>query len=79
MELLRILRNVFRPAILVERQSACPACGEQFACGASLRGCWCAEIELSEAARGALRERYTGCLCRECLQRYADDDTGAGT
>ncbi|MGH9861481.1 MAG: cysteine-rich CWC family protein [Candidatus Acidiferrales bacterium] len=49
----------------------CPACGEQFACGATLRGCWCAEVKLSEAARATLRERYSGCLCRDCLQRYA--------
>ncbi|MGH9794247.1 MAG: cysteine-rich CWC family protein [Candidatus Acidiferrales bacterium] len=61
----------FGPAIIVEMQRACPACGEQFACGAALRDCWCAEMELSEAARAALRERYTGCLCRACLQRHA--------
>ncbi len=79
MQLLRILRNAFQPAIIVKRQSVCPACGEKFGCGATLRGCWCAEIRLSEAARAALRERYTDCLCRECLRRYADTNTGART
>ncbi|MGH9817802.1 MAG: cysteine-rich CWC family protein, partial [Candidatus Acidiferrales bacterium] len=69
MELLRILRNVFQPAVIVEQKRVCPACGEQFACGATLRGCWCAEVKLSEAARATLRERYSGCLCRDCLQR----------
>ena len=47
----------------------CEACGQEFHCGASLAGCWCAEIELSEAVRAELRAKYRGCLCRACLEK----------
>jgi len=60
-----------QPARAAEPNEICPACGERFACGASLRGCWCAEIKLTEAARAQLRSQYNGCLCRACLQRAA--------
>ncbi|HEX8846904.1 MAG TPA: cysteine-rich CWC family protein [Pyrinomonadaceae bacterium] len=54
--------------------STCEACGETFTCGAGLSGCWCAEIELSEATRAELRERYRSCLCRSCLENYAESE-----
>jgi len=53
----------------------CAACGAEFSCGASLRGCWCSEIKLDEATRVELSSRYRGCLCRECLERLAVDNT----
>lgn len=52
----------------------CEACGSQFTCGASLRGCWCTEVKLSERVRAQLRQRYQHCLCRECLERFATQD-----
>ncbi|PYS37567.1 MAG: hypothetical protein DMF71_18340 [Acidobacteria bacterium] len=54
--------------------SVCAACGAEFSCGASLRGCWCSEIKLDEATRAELGSRYRGCLCRECLERLAVDN-----
>jgi hypothetical protein len=51
--------------------SACESCGGEFTCGATLAGCWCGEIKLSEATRDALRARFRGCLCRTCLERFA--------
>jgi len=71
MNLLRILRNTFRAQEAIAPNETCPACGEQFACGASLRGCWCAEVKLTDAVRAELRARYSGCLCRACLERLA--------
>jgi hypothetical protein len=50
----------------------CEACGETFACGAALGNCWCAGVELSETTRAELRARYSLCLCRACLERFAD-------
>lgn len=47
----------------------CEACGEEFHCGASLAGCWCAEVKLTDEQRAALRAKYTGCLCRACLEK----------
>ncbi|MBI3670058.1 MAG: cysteine-rich CWC family protein [Acidobacteria bacterium] len=52
--------------------SRCESCGKPFTCGFSLRGCWCSEVKLSDAARANLRARYRNCLCHECLQLYAD-------
>jgi Cysteine-rich CWC len=47
----------------------CESCGKEFNCGASLSGCWCGEIKLSDEARAELREKYRDCLCRECLEK----------
>jgi Cysteine-rich CWC len=47
--------------------STCEACGNQFTCGATLAGCWCAEIKLSNETRAELKGRYNSCLCKECL------------
>lgn len=54
--------------------STCEACGEPFTCGASLAGCWCSQVKLSDAVRAELRERYQSCLCRACLERFACRD-----
>ncbi|MDT4969503.1 MAG: Cysteine-rich [Acidobacteriota bacterium] len=56
---------------LLTNQAICEACGNEFACGAALGSCWCAEIELSDAARNELGARYSGCLCRTCLEGFA--------
>jgi hypothetical protein len=59
--------------------SVCEACGGAFTCGASSpAGCWCQEIELSEAARAELRARYERCLCRACLENYAGGERTDG-
>ena len=51
--------------------SVCESCGGEFACGATLAGCWCSEIELSDETRAELRDRFRGCLCRGWLERFA--------
>jgi hypothetical protein len=48
--------------------STCEACGGAFTCGATLGGCWCREVEVSAGTRAELRERYSRCLCRPCLE-----------
>ena len=55
--------------------SACESCGAESVCGATLAGCWCSEIKLSEETRAELRARYQRCLCRACLERYAAGET----
>jgi len=57
------------------RERVCEACGNEFSCGASLKGCWCSEIEVSEATRAELRSLYRDCLCRECLERISATQT----
>ena len=60
-----------------QEASTCEACGAAFTCGATLAGCWCAEVKLSEAVRKELRARYERCLCRACLERCAELEEGA--
>ena len=66
---LRKLVSIVLPVL--KEPSVCEACGGQFVCGASVAGCWCAGVELSEAVRAELRARYRSCLCRGCLERFA--------
>jgi hypothetical protein len=54
--------------------SVCEACGVTFTCGAALSACWCQEVKLSDAAREQLRARYQSCLCRACLENYAEGE-----
>lgn len=70
--MLRILRKL--AGMMHPRWRAparCESCGEQFICGAWLGGCWCAEIKLDRAARAELRAKYSRCLCRACLMKFA--------
>ncbi|PWT92579.1 MAG: hypothetical protein C5B55_06115 [Blastocatellia bacterium] len=57
----------------LERRLQCEACGKEFICGASLTGCWCSEVKLSDEQRADLRSCYSDCLCRNCLERVASD------
>ena len=50
----------------------CEACGEEFHCGASVWGCWCAEVQLNEQTRAELRQKYKNCLCRACMEKAAN-------
>ena len=61
----------------LSRDLVCESCGKNFSCGASLSGCWCAEIKLSDEARADLKRRYRDCLCRECLENIATHASGA--
>jgi hypothetical protein len=64
--------------IPLQRGATCEACGSDFSCGASLRGCWCSEIKLSDEVRAEMRSRYRGCLCRQCLERLSEPPAVAG-
>ena len=55
------------------RQKICEACGNEFSCGASLRGCWCSEIDLNDETRVDLKSQYRDCLCRDCLSSVSDN------
>ncbi|HJV71722.1 cysteine-rich CWC family protein [Ideonella sp.] len=48
--------------------ATCPRCGKPFACGAGRPvPCACNQLQLTDALRQQLRERFTGCLCPTCL------------
>ncbi len=61
----------------IKRSAACEACGKPFACELSAAGCWCRDVELTDAARAEIRAKYQHCLCPSCLRRYADRQTQA--
>ena len=61
------------------RPLTCESCGKEFACGMSLRGCWCAEVQLTDEARAELKKQFRDCLCRECLVKYSASQTTATT
>jgi hypothetical protein len=49
--------------------SVCESCGNEFRCGATIRGCWCTEVKLTDEVRTDLRSKFNDCLCRECLEK----------
>jgi hypothetical protein len=52
------------------KEKQCPACRKSFDCG-GLWFCWCRTIKLDATVLQALKERYADCLCRECLEGFA--------
>jgi hypothetical protein len=59
------------PGTTISLPRVCEACGQPFVCGASLKDCWCSQIEFSAEVKTRMRERYRDCLCSECLTRFA--------
>ena len=57
----------------------CPACGSEFRCGVSLKGCWCRDVELPAVAFELAKARYEKCLCRACLEKLAEESRAART
>jgi hypothetical protein len=53
--------------------AVCESCGHPFTCGATLKGCWCSEIKLSDETRAQLKSSYRNCLCRDCLEKLRQD------
>jgi hypothetical protein len=47
----------------------CESCGEDFTCGASLKGCWCFNKSLTDETRENLKSKFTDCLCENCLDK----------
>jgi hypothetical protein len=56
--------------------AACARCGGAFHCGArDPAPCACAGLQLPKDLLATLRQRYTGCLCLNCLRELAEADT----
>ncbi len=67
---LRLWKSLFQPSR--GKAEVCEACGKAFHCGMTLRGCWCAEVKLTDAQRQELKAQYKGCVCRECLVKLSE-------
>jgi hypothetical protein len=44
----------------------CPRCGKTFECVHSI-DCWCVKVKLTDATKAYLKEHYSDCLCKDCL------------
>jgi len=50
----------------------CPRCGAAFHCGIDDgASCACTGVRLDAALQQRLRERFSGCLCMNCLRALA--------
>ncbi|REJ78274.1 MAG: hypothetical protein DWQ47_02085 [Acidobacteria bacterium] len=55
-----------------KRPETCPRCGSDFKCGFYGVFCWCAGVKLSKGARSEIADRFSGCLCMDCLTEYSE-------
>jgi hypothetical protein len=55
---------------IVKRQRKCEGCGNEFQCEIGLKGCWCTEIKLTDEQRADMKEKFSDCLCKDCLTSY---------
>jgi hypothetical protein len=65
---------------MIGREKRCESCGSTFECR-GLWFCWCRSVQLDDRTRAELRQRFTDCLCPQCLERYshaAEDSSGCG-
>ena len=46
----------------------CPRCGKTFECVHSVN-CWCVKVKLTDATKVFLKDHYSDCLCKECLEK----------
>ncbi len=58
------------------RTVTCPMCGHSFTCGLSST-CWCVTRKVPAEVKEYLAERYTTCVCIECLDKLIEK-VGAG-
>ena len=57
---------------------ACQRCNTPFECKpGSITQCQCFEVALTAEQRAFLEQRYTDCLCRNCLMEIKKLDEGS--
>ncbi len=61
----------------VSDKSICESCGAEFSCGAKIGKCWCFEVELNAETSTELREDFKNCLCQDCLEQLATNNTNS--
>ncbi len=59
----------------MDRMKSCPACGNQFKCGAENgeRWCWCFDYVVPQEVLMDLKKNFDGCVCPACLERKISD------
>jgi len=52
----------------MHEQKNCPRCNKSFECKmGSISECQCTGFKMTEELKAFLEQRYTDCLCRNCL------------
>jgi hypothetical protein len=49
----------------------CPKCGAGFNCEQD-KDCWCENYQIHKREMVLMMEKYTDCLCPECLSAYSE-------
>ena len=60
-----------------KESSICESCGDEFTCGATLKGCWCMKVNLTDEVREKLKTKFNDCLCPNCLEKLTSAETSA--
>lgn len=56
----------------IPANKTCPKCGKTFSC-ITHENCWCEdEVHLSRETLKKIRIEYIDCLCKDCLNYYAN-------
>ena len=50
-------------------EKICQECGTSFQCEGD-NDCWCEKVQIHKKEMIELMEKYTDCLCPECLRKY---------
>lgn len=52
----------------------CPRCNALFDCKPdNIVQCQCCPVQLTDEQRAYIEQRYSGCLCRACLEHLASE------
>ena len=60
-----LLDNSYKLNVMTK---TCPRCGKTFECVHSV-DCWCVKVKLTDATKAYLKENYSDCLCKDCLEK----------
>lgn len=55
----------------VPETKVCPECGAKFECSHNA-SCWCMSYVISEEKLEIIKNKYSNCLCPECLDKYEE-------
>jgi hypothetical protein len=59
--------STVQQSTIQQMTKTCPRCGKTFECVHSI-DCWCVKVKLTDTAKAYLKEHYTDCLCKDCLE-----------
>lgn len=55
-----------------EQVKRCPSCGKGFVCQGE-DDCWCEKLRIHQREMKMIMNKYTDCLCPDCLQKFVTE------